>query len=445
MDICTIFKQYKLYPESMKKITIPADFFIQNRNKLIQQVKKNSLLIITSNDELTRSGDQLYPFRQNADLFYLTGLEQEKCMLVICPEHPNLKLREVVFSIKPNQQLETWTGHKYTAEEIREISGVETVKWLDDLDMTLREMALFSENIYLNLNEYSKYLPDVNYRDYTMVSLMKEKFPLHQFERLAPIITRQRTVKNQQELELLKQACSITGEAFKRVLDFVKPGVTEYEIEAELTHAFIFNGARGHAYQPIIGSGENALVLHYLNNSETCKEGDLLLLDFGAEYANYAADCSRTIPVDGKFTQRQKACYEAVLRIQKEAVGLFVPGNTIDQVNTIVWDLMEKEMIGLGLFSLEDVKNQTLDQPMYFKYLMHGVTHFIGLDVHDVGSKYQKFEKGMVLTIEPGLYIKEENIGIRIEDNILVDDTPVNLMYDIPKEVEDIERLMKGN
>ncbi len=245
------------------------------------------------------------------------------------------------------------------------------------------------------------------------------------------------------KLPCLEKACTITNMAFKRVLNFLKPGKMEYEVEAEITHEFIRQGARGHAYQPIVGSGKNALVLHYIENCEECKDGDLLLMDFGAEYANYAADCTRTIPVNGKFSDRQKDCYEAVLRVQKEAIKLFVPGNTIDKVNKVVVKMMEKEMIRLGLFSEAEVKNQNPIDPLYSKYLMHGIAHFIGLDVHDVGSKFQKFEKGMVLTCEPGLYIKEEGIGIRIENNIMVDEKPIDLMAEIPREVNEIEELMK--
>jgi Xaa-Pro aminopeptidase len=271
---------------------------------------------------------------------------------------------------------------------------------------------------------------------------MKERFPLHTYHRLAPLITRQRLVKTNEEIDLMKRACDITGQAFERVMKFVKPGVNEYEIEAEMTHEFIRRGARGHAYQPIIGSGKNGLVLHYIENSDTCRAGDLLLMDFGAEVSNYAADCSRTIPVSGKFSPRQRACYEAVLKVQEEAINLFVPGTTIDAINKQVWSLMEKEMIGLGLFTSKEVSEQNPEHPVFFKYLMHGVAHFIGLDVHDVGGKYQKLEKGMVLTIEPGLYIKEENIAIRIEDNIVVDDTPRNLMKNIPKDPDEIEQRM---
>lgn len=426
----------------MKKVKYSKDFFIQNRKNLVGQLDGSSVAIITPNNELNRSGDQNFSFRQNSDLFYLTGIEQEKSILVVTPQHPDKNLREVLFTVKPNALLETWTGHKNTVEEIREVSGIQTIKWLEDFDLTVRDLILSSETIYLNINEYGKYLPEVVYKDQSLVQEMREKYPLHKYKRLAPILTQLRLIKEKTEIDLMQEACNITESAFKRILAFVKPGVKEYEIEAELLHEFISKGGKGAAYQPIIASGNKALVLHYVENSEECQDGNLLLMDFGAEYGNYAADCSRTIPVAGKFTDRQKACYESVLRVQKEAIKLFVPGNTIDQINKTVWSLMEKEMIELGLFSELDVQNQDPEQPLFFKYLMHGVTHFIGLDVHDVGSKFKELEKGMVLTIEPGLYIKEEGIGIRIEDNIMVDDDPINLMKDIPREIEEIEFLM---
>lgn len=426
----------------MKKISTDKSLFIKNRKKITNQLKTNSLAIVTSNDELIRSGDQHFSFRQNSDMFYLTGLEQEKCILALCPDHPDEKLREVLFTIKPNELLETWTGHKYTIEEVQAISGIKTVKWVENFDMTLRDLALNSENIYVNLNEYIKYESPVYYQDQRIVQNLKEQFPLHQYCRLAPIITHSRLVKEKEEIELLQQACDITNEAFHRVLKFVKPGVKEYEVEAEMTHEFITKGGRGHAYQAIIGSGKNALVLHYVENSSECNDGDLLLMDFGAEYGNYAADCSRTIPVNGKFSDRQKACYEAVLRVQKEAIKMFVPGNTIDKVNKAVFKMMEKELIKLGLLTQEKVNKQNPDQPLYTRYLMHGITHFIGLDVHDVGGKYEPFKKGMVLTCEPAIYIKEENIGIRIENNIMVDNQPVDLTANIPREVDEIEKLM---
>jgi Xaa-Pro aminopeptidase len=426
----------------MKDIQISKEFFIRNRENLVKKIGNDSVALVFSNDQLTRNGDQHFPYRQNADLFYLTGIEQEQSILALCPGHPDKNLREVIFSIKPDEQLETWSGHILRKNEITGISGIRNVKWLETFEMTIRDMILCSQNIFISLNEYTKYLPEVSYKSITMARKIKENYPLHNYHRLAPLITDLRLVKTGEELELMRTACEITGSAFKRILAFVKPGVTEYEVEAEMIHEFIRKGARGHAYQPIVASGKNGLVLHYIDNKSECKDGDLLLMDFGAEYGNYAADCSRTIPVNGKFTSRQKACYDAVLRVQKEAINLFTPGNNIDMVNRKVWEKMEKEMAGLGLFSEEDVKNQEKDQPMYFRHLMHGVNHFIGLDVHDVGSKYVEFREGMVLTIEPGIYIKEENIGIRIEDNIVVGNPPLNLMQNIPKEVDEIERLM---
>ena len=428
----------------MKKVNISSQFHVRNRKKLAGSLLKDSVAVLASNDDVHRNGDQNFPFRQNSDFYYLTGIEQEKTMLALCPGHPDEKLREVMFVQKPDPAAEKWNGHKLTKEEVKVISGIETVKWLDEVDLTLRDMILHSENIYLNLNEYVKYLNPVSYNSQRLVKRLKEDFPLHNYHRLAPFLTKQRLIKQPEEIEMMQKACDITASAFERILKFVKPGVKEYEVEAEMTHEFIRKGARGHAYPPIVGSGKNALVLHYTENSDTCNDGDLLLMDFGAEYGHYAADCSRTIPVNGKFSKRQKACYEAVLRVQKEATKLFVPGNSIDKVNKKVWKMMENEMIGLGLFSEEDVKKQDESNPMYFKYLMHGVDHFIGLDVHDVGDKYQPFEKGMVLTLEPGIYIEDEGIGIRIENNIVVDDEPVDLMAGIPREVEEIEALMKG-
>ncbi|MCB0806222.1 MAG: aminopeptidase P N-terminal domain-containing protein [Bacteroidales bacterium] len=427
----------------MKKIKINSRFHSGNRKKLLSSLLPESVAIICANDEVYRNGDQNYAYRQNSDLFYLTGIEQEKTMLLLCPDHPDENLREVVFASKPDPKSERWTGHILTKEEIQKISGVRTVKWMDEREIPLREMILNSKNIYLNLNEYAKYSTRVKYQDNRLAHELQEKFPLHQYHRLAPLLTGQRLIKQPEEIELMQKACDITGAAFKRILGFVKPGVAEYEVEAEMTHEFIRQGARGHAYAPIVGSGKNALVLHYIENSGTCKDGDLLLMDFGAEYGNYAADCSRTIPVNGKFTNRQKACYDAVLRVQKKATKLFVPGNTVDKVNKEVWKMMEEEMIGLGLFTREDVENQDASDPMYFRYLMHGVDHFIGLDVHDVGSKFIEFKKGMVLTIEPGIYIDKENIGIRIENNIVVDDEPFDLMAGIPREIEEIESLMR--
>ena len=429
----------------MRYNQIDSKLFIKNRDKLNKLLKLNSLTIINSNDEMPRNGDQLFKFRQNSDLFYLTGLEQEKCILCLCPNQPNEELREIVFIIKANEELETWHGHKYTKEEASKISAIKNVKCLDEFNDVLKELISFSQNIYLNKNEYPKFSTDVPYRDIRFASKLKEQFPDKNYKQLAPLLTKLRLLKEDVEIELMQKACDITKKAFHRVLKFVEAGKMEYEIEAEITHEYITNKANGHAYAPIVASGINACTLHYVDNDNKCKDGDLLLMDFGAEYANYAADCSRTIPVNGKFSDRQKECYNAVLRIFKKAKKLFIPGNTIDNINKEVNQLIEKEMIYLGLFTEDDVKNQDTENPLYFKYLMHGISHFIGLDVHDVGAKSIALEKGMVLTCEPGLYIKEEGIGIRLENDILVDDKPIDLMKNIPIEIEEIEELMRGS
>jgi len=428
----------------MRYKPIDPNLFKKNRDKLRTRLPADSLVVINANDEQLRTGDQFYPFRQNSDLFYFTGLDQEKCILILCPGHPNPKLREIVFTLKSNDLINTWQGHKYSKEEVINISGVENILWLDDFEMILRDLMSEAGKVYLNQNEYIKLSKEAPSRDERFATSIKKQFPLHQYARLAPLITELRNIKEPEEIALIQKACDITEQAFRRVCGFIKPGVMEYEIEAEMTHEFIRNRASGHAYQPIVGSGQNALVLHYISNEQECKDGDLLLMDFGAEYANYAADCTRTIPVNGKFSPRQKACYEAVLKVQKQATSLFVPGNSIDKVNKEVFKMIEKEMMGLGLFTVEDLKNQDAQKPLYAKYLMHGVTHPIGLDVHDVGSKYSEFKKGMVLTLEPAIYIAEENIGIRIENDIMVDDVPVDLMRGIPREVGEIERLMEG-
>lgn len=427
----------------MRKLNLSNTFFIDNRKELASMLPSDSLAVITSNDKLHRNGDQHFQYRQDSDFFYLTGIEQEKSILILYPSNPNESLREILFIIKPNKQMEIWAGHKLDSVEATKISGINTIRTLDSFQALMRELTMDVDTIFLNLNEYVKYFSEVEYRDVRLVEQLKNDFPLHQFRRLAPLISNLRLIKKATELEMMKEACSITREAFIAVLNKTRPGMKEYEVEAEITYTFLHKGARGNAYLPIVGSGKNALTLHYNDNSDTCHPGDLLLLDFGAEYGNYAADCSRTIPVNGKFSPRQKQCYEAVLRVQKEATTLFVPGNTIEYVNKKVFAMMEKEMIGLGLFTEEDVKKQLPKQPLYAKYLMHGVSHFIGLDVHDVGGKSEPFKAGMVLTLEPGIYIEEESIGIRIENNILVAEKPIDLMDDIPREIEEIEALMK--
>jgi Xaa-Pro aminopeptidase len=427
----------------MKKIEIKKEFFTGNRAKFIEKLLPNSLAIFHSNDIFPRNGDQPFRFRQQSDLFYLTGIEQEKTILLLYPDCPNPDLREVLFIIEPNEALRTWEGHKFSKKEAREISGISKVRWIDQFDAIMTEAMSFAEKVYLNAIEYSKFSTDVPYRDLRFSKEIREKYPNHEYKRAAPLVNSLRTIKSEEELKLIREAIDLTGKAFKRILKFVKSGVTEYQVEAELTHEFLYQGSAGSAYLPIIASGENACTLHYVENSAVCNDGDLLLMDFGAEYGNYAADLTRTIPVNGKLSDRQKACYNAVLRVLRQSSNLLVPGNTIDKVNKEVNKLMEEEMIGLGLFSREEVARQDPDKPLYMKYFMHGVSHFLGLDVHDVGSKFEPFRPGMVFTFEPGLYIRNEKIGIRLENNYLITEgEPVDLTAGIAVEIEEIESLM---
>lgn len=427
----------------MRYRPINSGLFSKNRERLEKKLKPNALAVINSNDEMPRNGDQCFPFRQSSDMFYLTGLDQEKCILTLFPNHPVESMREIVFTIKTNDHMVTWYGHKYTLEQVSEVSGVKTVKWLDDFDATFRDLMARAHAVYLNQNENPRFTTDVPSRDLRFIQQLRTDYPLHEFMRLSPLLTELRMVKDEEEISLISRACEITGDAFARVLNFVRPGVIEYEVEAEITHEYIRNGASGHSYPPIIASGENNCILHYNQNDQECRDGELLLLDFGAEYANYAGDCSRTIPVNGKFSPRQRQVYEAVLRVLRKASKMLVPGTTIDKYHAEVCKIMEKEMIGLRLFTAEDVKSQDPANPLYFRYYMHGTSHFMGLDVHDVGSKQQPLTKGMVLSCEPGIYIPEEGFGIRLENDILVDHDPIDLMAHIPIEPDEIEALMK--
>jgi Xaa-Pro aminopeptidase len=427
----------------MRYLPIDKEMYIRNRAKLVEKLKPGSLAIVNSNDEMPRSGDQTYIFRQNSDMFYLTGLDQEKCILTLCPGHPVASMREMLFTVKTNDLMVTWNGHKYTMEQVRQVSGIQTVKWLDDFEITLRDLVSRVQVIYLNQNEYPKFITDVPLRDNRFALKMCQDFPVHSYERLAPLITDLRLVKEPEEIMQIQKACDLTNEGLRRVLKFVKPGIKEYEVEAEFSHEFIRKGSQGHAYPPIIASGANACILHYNTNFNNCNDGDLLLMDVGAEYGNYAADMTRTIPVNGKFSTRQRQVYDAVLRVLKTAAAMLKPGTTIDAWHTEACKLMEKELIGLGLISGDDVKNQPADSPAFFKYYMHGTGHFMGLDVHDVGTRQTKFEIGMVMTCEPAIYIPEEGIGIRLENDIMVAEVPVNLMAAIPIEPDEIEELMR--
>ena len=429
----------------MKYLPIDPNMFIENRKRFVKHMKPNTIAVFCSNDDYPRNGDQFFQFRQNSDIFYLSGLDQAKTILVLYPDCKREELKEIVFTEETSDLIAIWYGKKYSKEEATKASGIQNVQWLSEFNKFLVDLMANCDGIYLNSNENIRFATDVQYTDMRFINEMKAKFPLHEYYRAAPIMRALRTIKSKVEVDLIRTACNITGSAFERVLRYTKPGVMEYEIEAEIIHEFTSNRANGHAYYPIIASGASACVLHYVENNKECKDGDLLLLDFGAEYANYAGDLSRTVPVNGKFTSRQKDCYSAVLRVMKQATSLLVVGTTIDEYHKKVCKLMEEELIGLGLFTAEDVKNQDPKNPLFFKYYMHGTSHFMGLDVHDVGFKQEPLQAGMLFSCEPGLYILEEGIGIRIENDILVtEDGPVDLMANIPREIDEIEAIMNS-
>lgn len=427
----------------MRYLKINSNLFLNNRKRFSAKMNKKSVAIFNANDEMPRSGDQFFPYRQNSDLFYLSGIEQEKSVLVLTPEHPDPKFREILFIREANKQLETWFGHKLTKEEASDISGIKNVMYLGRMDAVLRDLIISMENIYVNANEYAKVEIEFDARDNRSTKLLKDKYPAHSFLRAAPILTELRTIKSETEVKLIQKSCNITEQAFRRVLNMMKPGVKEYEVQAEIEYEFTRSGANGNAYYPIIASGISSCVLHYIENDKVCKDGDLVLMDFGAEYANYAADLTRTIPVNGKFSKRQKECYEAVLRVQKKAIKMLVIGNTIDKVNKAVNELMKEELVKLKLMTKAEKEDAEKAKGILFEYYMHGTSHYLGLDVHDVGYKHESIKEGMVFTCEPGLYNQKEGFGIRIENDILVTkDGPVDLMKNIPIEVEEIEALM---
>ena len=429
----------------MKYPQINQDLFILNRKNFIKELKDNSLAIFQSQDEFPRSGDQNFVFKQNPDLFYLTGIDQEQTILLLYPDCPNPLYRQVLFLRQTNDYIKVWEGYKYTKEQAKATSGIESIFWLEDFDNILHSIVNYADNIYLNTNENDRYAHTVPYRDIRFIEQMRSKYPLHRYERSAPIMRGLRAVKSDIEVELTKKACGITRDAFERVLKFIKPGVKEYEIEAEIIHEFIRQGGTGHAYTPIIASGHNANILHYIDNNQECKAGDVILFDFGAEYANYNADMSRSVPVNGKFTQRQKDVYNAVLHVMKEATKLLVTGTVWNTYHEQVGEIMTEQLVNLGLLSTADVKNQNPAWPAYKKYFMHGTSHHLGIDVHDFAGRYTSFAAGNILTVEPGIYIPEEGLGIRLENNILITATGnIDLMADIPVETAEIEDIMNG-
>lgn len=429
----------------MKYAPIDKRLFADNRKRFISRMKKASVAVFNSNDIMPTNADGHMSFRQNSDLFHLCGIDQEDTILVLCPGNSNAKMREILFVKETSDEIAVWEGAKLSKKEAAEVSGISTVQWLDQFEIVFRQLMSDCNTIYLNTNEHLRAKVVVETRDARFIQSVKQHFPLHQTERSAPIMHEIRSVKHKIEIALLQEACDITEKGFRRLLSFVKPGVMEYEIEAELSHEFLRNRSRGFSYNPIIASGSDSCVLHYIENNKECRNGDILLLDIGAEYANYAADLTRCIPVNGKFSKRQKQVYNAVLRVQKEAISMLRPGVMLNEYQAEVGKIMEGELIGLGLIDRKDIKNQNPEWPLYKKYFMHGTSHYLGLDVHDVGSWTSPVAKNMVFTCEPGIYIREESLGIRIENNIVIrDGEAFDLMKNIPREAEEIEELMNS-
>jgi Xaa-Pro aminopeptidase len=429
----------------MKYVPLSNQLFKTNRQNFCKALKKSALAIFNSNDESPRTGDQTYPFKQNPDFFYLSGIDQEQSILILFPDCPNPLYTEVLFLRQTNDHIAVWEGHKYSKKDATNVSGISSIFWLEDFWNIFSTIVHYSDTIYLNTNENDRYVNEVPYKDLRFILEIKKRYPLHHFDRCAPILRDLRAVKSTIEVNLIKKACAITKDAFIRILKFVKPGVKEYEIEAEIIHEFIRQAASGHAYNPIIASGANANILHYNDNNQVCKDGDIILFDFGAEYANYNADMSRSIPVNGKFTKRQKDVYNAVLRVLKEAKKMLVKGTLWNQYHEEVGKIMESELIGLGLLSKQDIARQNSAMPLYKKYFMHGASHHLGLDVHDFASRYKPFEAGNILTCEPGIYILEEKLGIRLENDILITENGnVDLMADIPIDADEIEEIMNS-
>lgn len=417
--------------------------FEKNRQRLCRLLPSHSLTIIFSNDEIPRTADQFFPFRQNSDLFYLCGIEQPKTILVLFPDSHDVHFREILFVEKPTEYQLTWSGNRLTFEKASEISGLKNIFWLDEFENVLSNLMQQSKFVYLSFHEEARSFEEVPQRDFRFTEKIKNLYPLHHYERLAPLMAELRIVKQPEEIEYIQSAIKITHLAFDKIIETLQPNIPESAIEAEIIAAFLRNNSSGHAFLPIVASGANACVLHYSSNDSVCKKNDLLLVDFGAEYANYNADITRTFPIGGSFTKRQRDVYNAVLRLHERALTIIKPGNTIEKINQQMVPFFEEEMLKLKLLKQEDINNQNAESPAYKKYFMHGISHYLGLDVHDVGSKLDPLVPGMVITCEPGLYIREEGIGIRLENDILITENGnINLSSAIPIQADEVEELM---
>lgn len=428
----------------MKYLPLNADIFVQNRKRFTERMEKNSIAIFNSNDELPMNGDAIHKFKQNSDLLWLTGIEQEDSMLVLFPDNPDPKYREVLVLVRPNALKEKWDGHRLRTNEATDISGIKTIIWLDVLDGMLQPWIHLSDTIYLNTNENDRKANLVPVRDYRYAEAMKQRYPLHNYKRSARLMKELRGIKSALEVEVLQKAIDITDTTFRHLLQFIKPGVMEYEIEAEIYHQFMKLRSAGPAYGSIIASGDRARTLHYVENSRECKDGELILMDFGAEYGNYCADLTRTVPVNGKFGRRQKTVYNACLHLHHYAASILKPGISIIDYTEKIGDEATIIFQKIGLLKKSDIKNEDPNDRAYRKYLYHGISHHLGIDVHDLGTRTESIKAGMVFTIEPGIYIEEEQMGVRIENNFWVTrNGNKDLMKNIPITAEDIEALMK--
>ncbi len=428
----------------MKYDRIDSSLFIHNRKQFTTQLQPNSLAIFNSNDIFSTSADSTLPFVQHRDIFYLSGVDQEESILLLFPDSSNENMREILFLKETSKTIAIWEGEKLTKKAAFETSGIKTVFWLDQFERILGQLMVEATQVYLNVNIHTRANTEMETREDRFIKWFKNKFPAHQYNQSAPILHSIRAIKHPIELELMQKACNITEKGVRRILPFIKPGVMEYNIEAELMHEFLNSRSKGFAYTPIVASGKNACVLHYIENNKVCNDGDVILMDFGAEYANYCSDLTRSVPVSGKFTERQKAVYNAVLHVKNEATKLLVPGVNLHEYHKEVGLIMQDQLVQLGLIDQTDIKNQEASWPAYKKYFMHGTSHFIGLDTHDVGHWHEPIKENMVFTVEPGIYIPEENLGIRLEDDVVVQKqgVPFNLMKNIPIEAEEIEELM---
>ncbi len=427
----------------MRHEPINPQLFIENRKQFALRMENNSIAVFNSNDTMPTSADGTLPFVQHSDIYYLTGIDQEETILLLNPYSPQDHNREILFVRETNEHLAVWEGEKLTKMQATQISGIKNVQWLSAFQSQFRTAVLQNQNIYLNTNEFKSVATPVQMSDDRFREQCMANYPLHTYKRAAPILHELRAIKTEIEISLLRQACSITEKGFRRILKYVKPGVYEYEIEAEFAHEFLKNRSRGFAYQPIIASGKDSCILHYVKNDKMCQDGDLLCLDVGAEYAGYNADMTRTIPINGKFTQRQRDVYDAVLRVLRHACNLLTIGSNFEEYNKAIGEIMTEELISLKLLKKKDVRNQNSESPLYKKYFMHGTSHHLGLNVHDYGHYGVPFAAGMVFTVEPGIYIPDEAIGIRLENDIVITENGyIDLMGSIPIEPEEIEQLM---